>query len=102
MATRFYFPASEAAAVTPGFDAGWNYNSEALRRRLARPKGSSAIAAGTQVGAWTAAQTPEHMALDRQYISDEIAAGTISGTCKGQLMVREHNNGDNVDKLSGR
>ncbi len=99
MATRFYFPASEAAAATPNFDGGWNYTSEALRRRLAKPKGSSAIAAGTQIGAWTAGQTPEHMALDRQYISDPIVGGTISGTAKGQLMVREHNNGDNVDKL---
>lgn len=96
MATRFYFPASEAAAITPSFDAGWNYNSEALRRRLAKPKGSSAIATGTQIGPWTAAQTPEHKALDRQYISDPIVGGTISGTCKGQLMVREYATGDNV------
>jgi hypothetical protein len=100
MATRLYFPASDAAAVTPGFHADWTYTSEALRRRLAHVKGSSAITAGTQIGPWTPAQK----ALDRQYISTRMAAGvtfTISpgGSYKCNLMVREFATADNVDRL---
>jgi hypothetical protein len=100
MATRLYFPASDAPAITPGFHADWTYTSEALRRRLAHVKGSSAITAGTQIGAWT----PGQKALDRQYISTRMAAGvtfTISpgGSYKCNLMVREYATADNIDRL---
>jgi hypothetical protein len=99
MATRLYFPASDAAAVTPGFHADWTYTSEALRRRLAHVKGSSAITAGTQIGPWT----PGQKALDRQYVSTRMNAGIVftSGltTYNVNLMVREFATADNVDKL---
>lgn len=97
MATRLYFPASEAAAVSPAFDAGWNYTSEALRRRLAHVKGSSAVASGAQIGPWN--NSAGQKALDRQYVSDALAAQTISGTCKGYLQVREIDAADNVDEI---
>lgn len=92
MATRFYFPLDTAAPVNPDFTAAWNYTSEAVRRALASSKGSSSVTAGTQVGPWTAG----NYALDRQYISAPLAAQTISGTFKGQLMVREYADTDNV------
>lgn len=100
MATRFYFPLDTAADVSPGFDSGWNYTTEALRRKMVTAKGASAITVGTQVGPWTAGQIPEHRALDRQYVSAPIAAQTLSiSTVKGQLMVREYAVQDNVDKI---
>jgi hypothetical protein len=95
MPTRLYFPASDAAAVSPAFDSSWTYVSEALRRKLADTKGSSAITIGTQIGPWT----PGQKALDRQYVSTRMNAGiafTFGATYKAQLMVREYNNGDNV------
>jgi hypothetical protein len=99
MATRLYFPASDAAAVSPAFNAGWDYVSEALRRKLADTKGSSAITAGTQIGPWT----PGDFALDRQYVSTRLAAGIVftAGvtTYKGQLMTREFNNSDNANSI---
>lgn len=96
MATRFYFPVSTASDLTPSFDAGWEDTSEALRRQLARTKGSSAITLGSQIGPWTANNTTQ--ALDRQYVSEPLAAQTISGTVSGQLMVREYATGDNADQ----
>jgi hypothetical protein len=100
MATRLYFPLDEAPAITPAFAAGWSYNSEGLRRKLADTKGSSAITIGSQIGPWTSGQ----LALDRQYISTRMDAGiTFTAavtTVKAQLMVREYNNGDNVDRIS--
>jgi len=97
MATRLYFPLTEAAPVTTiGFESVWTYTSEALRRKLNNVKGSSAITIGTQVGPWT----PGQLALDRQFVSTRMDAGIIftSGvtTFSGQLMVREYAAGDNV------
>ncbi|MGH9651115.1 MAG: hypothetical protein ACRD3I_11675, partial [Terriglobales bacterium] len=96
--TRFYFPSgtSYSATVSPGFDSGWNYTSEASRFTMRTTKGATAIAAGTQIGAWTA--TAGQRALDRQYISAPMAAQTISGTVLMQLMVREFATTDNVDR----
>lgn len=96
MPTRFYFPEATAADLTPSFDAGWEYVAEALRRKLVREKGASAITVGTQIGPWTATTTTQ--ALDRQYVSPPLKAQTISGTYSGQLMVREYATTDNVDQ----
>lgn len=98
MATRLYFPATEAAPVTPAYQTGWNYVSEYLSRKLANVKGTSAITVGVQIGPWTSG----NMALDRQYVSAGMAAGVVfntSTTVKGQLMVREYATADNVDRI---
>jgi hypothetical protein len=97
--TRFYFPAaaSNTSGLTPSFDAGWNNTAEAARSDLVSSKGSSAITAGTQVGAWTA--TAGQTALDRQWISKPLAAQTISGTFSLMLMTREYAGTDNVDRI---
>lgn len=98
MATRLYFPTTDAAAVTPAFDSSWNYTTEALRRKLNNTKGTTAITAGTQIGPWTVGQK----ALDRQYISTRMAAGvafTFAGALmSAQLMVREFATGDDVTR----
>lgn len=93
MATRCYFPSTTAADVTPVASGSWGYTSEALNRKLVpTTKSDTAIAIGTQIGAWTAGQN----ALDRRYVSAPLSgAQTVSGTVKMQLMAREYNNGDN-------
>ncbi len=96
MPTRFYFRTTEAAAISPGY-AAWGYTTEALRRRMVVAKSGDAITLGSQIGPWTA--TIGFTALDRQYVSDPIAAQTISGTFGLQLMVREYATGDNVNSL---
>lgn len=104
MSTRFYFPASTAAPVNPTFHAnsgtpgGFSISTtaQAVRRKLVSTKGSSAIAAGTQL------TVPSNgtAALDRQYVSDPLNSQTISGTLNGcQLMVREYAGTDNVDTV---
>jgi len=98
LATRFYFPTTTASPVTPNYHANWQYTSEALRRRLAYPKGSSSQTNGSQIGPWT----DTNLALDRQYVSAPMAAGIVfdtSVTISGQLRVREHNTGDNADRI---
>lgn len=99
MVTRFFFPATEASAVNPAFDAGWEDTSEALRRRLEDVKGADAIAAGSTINLLEDVVRDE---LDRQYVSDPMAAGNTwtSGvsTFAMQLMVREFANTDNVDR----
>jgi hypothetical protein len=99
MATRFYFPVSDAAAITPAVHSNWGYTSEALVRKLNSVKGSSAITTGSQIGAWT----PGQQALDRQYISDGMAAGIVFTNAVTsftmQLMVREYAAADNVDRI---
>lgn len=96
MASRFYFPASTSADVSPAFDAGWSNTSQGVRRRLVLQKGTSSIADGTTSNLPGAANRQR---LDRQYVSDPIAAQTITGTLKMQLLVRESNADDNVDQL---
>ncbi len=93
-ASRFYFPASEAADVSPAFDISWTDTDDAVRRKLAITKGSSAIAVGS-----TVSFTQTDFALDRQYVSPPMTAQTILGStvAKMQLMVREFDAADNVD-----
>lgn len=98
MVTRFYFPLSTGSPMSPTQDGGWNYTSELTRGWLAHVKGSSAITIGTQVGPWTA--TAGQKAVDRIFVSDPLFGDqTISGTCKGYLMVREYATTDNADQI---
>jgi hypothetical protein len=96
--TLYFSAASSTHGITPSFDAGWNYTSEALRRDLLTAKSAGeSLTIGTQIGPWTA--TAGQTALDRQYISGQLQAQTISGTFTGQLMTREYATTDNVDQL---
>jgi hypothetical protein len=96
VATRFYFPASSAASETTTPDAGWNYTSEVSRHNLAATKGSSAIAAGTLIGALSG--TAGHRGVDRMYFSPALGAQTVSGTVSMMLMTREGAGTDNIDR----
>lgn len=94
-ANRLYFPASEAADVSPAFDSGFTSTASAVRRKLAHVKGTSAIAVGSTISLPTATD----YGLDRQYVSSPLKAQTILGTTtlKMQLMVREFAASDDVD-----
>jgi hypothetical protein len=96
VASRFYFPASTSADVSPAFDSGWLGTSQAVRRKLSLQKGTSAIADGTGI---TLPGTVNRSRLDRQYVSAPLAAQTISGTVKLQLLVKQSNADDNIDQL---
>src|SRR3990167_7691665 len=97
MVTRFYLPSTGAApfSVVPG--TVWDAVSQVSRWPLNKVRGSSASAVGLQIS-WTAASSA---ALDRQFISDPMAAGNAfnGATLTGQLMVREYANWDNSQYL---
>jgi len=95
VATRFYFPASELSPVSPSYDAGWSSSAQGKRRRLAHIKASSTVATDGNITLPGAAGEKN---LDRQYISDPIKGGTISGTLKCQIMAKESATNDNVDE----
>jgi YD repeat-containing protein len=89
--SRVYF-STTAESVAPAFHSQWNYTSEAARYKLSKTKGTSIVAAGTRIGPWTTGT----LALDRQYVSDPLAAQTISGTVRGYMMMREYAGTDDV------
>lgn len=98
MATvRFYLAATGAADISPAFDAGWGYTSEATRIQFSNAKGVQAVAAGTLIGPHTAGQ----LALDRQYVTTDLGAGlTFTNgvdTMKCQILMLEGANTDNED-----
>lgn len=99
-ATRFFFPLDTASPITPNpaFGSGWTSSSSGVRRAMVLTKGSSAITTGQTI---SLSGTANDKNADRQYVSDPLAgAQTISGTVKGQLMVREFATTDNVDQIS--
>lgn len=98
MATRLYFPATEASPVNPAIDAGWDDIGGLLRRKLADTKGSSAITIGSTI---SITEDTLNDAIDRQYVSTRMNAGIVftatTHTVSMQLMVREYATTDNVD-----
>lgn len=96
MATRFYFPASTAADVSPAFNGAWSTTSKAVRRKCVATKGSSAITIGTTIDLSGVAG---NYALDRQYVSDPLAAQTIlaATTVHGSVAMGEFEAADNID-----
>ena len=93
--TRFYLPSAGAAAVSPAYQAAWENSSQAgARLRCVVGKTVSAMASITtnEVSA-----TNNYDMLSRQYVSDQIAAQTISGTVFGQIRTSEANIAANAD-----
>lgn len=102
MATRFYFPESLTSPIAPSFKGAWNETTAAVRRRMVIAKGASAITAGSAI--LTTQSLANRQGLDRQYISDELVAQTLSPagawTATGQIMTAESALNDNVDRVS--
>lgn len=72
--TRYYFPSTGAAAVSPGFDTGYEDTSIATRLRTVTTKISSAM---TTVD-FTDLDTTDRDVLFRQYVGDPLVAQTIN------------------------
>jgi hypothetical protein len=87
VATTFYFPSTGAAAVTPSNDT-WDKTSGAGSALAAvRTKISSAMATITN----TKTSAANSKSLVRQYVTEPLAAQTITGTIKGQFRCIESN-----------
>ena len=84
--TRFYFPSTGAAAVSPAFSGDWERNADADRLRCVTARIVSAMTNKTSSEAVT---TSPYDVLTRQYVSDQLQAQTISGTVKGQIRTME-------------
>ena len=76
---------TEAAAVSPAFNAGWEETGDAQRRRAVATKASTAMATQSITSALSAGDL-----LFRQYVSDALSgAQTISGKCYCQIRTSE-------------
>lgn len=86
-ATRFYLPVSGAAAVSPTFGGGttWTVTTGADRIRCVTTKSSTALTSKTI----TETNAAQGNSLGRQYVSDAISAGDITGTVKGIIRCSE-------------
>lgn len=95
MATRFYFPETEAAAVSPTISAEWEHQNVVRRRLIAdTPDGSTlTTTAYNPDGADHIADQDAH---HRQYVSDPIAAQNISGNVKAQFQCIESHASNNL------
>lgn len=87
---RLYLPSSGAAAVSPAFDSLWVSTGSADRLKCVTTKISSAMTNKAVTGVSVVNQ------LARQYVSDPIAAQTISGNIKGQVRAFESLNAANA------
>lgn len=92
-----YFALNEQPNISPSFSGMWQTSAQATRRVLKPIKTKDAITIGTTIDGGAAAGS---IYLDRQYVSPGLASQQIiSGRISGQLMVREYNAGDNVDRV---
>lgn len=90
MATRFYLgtydTAPDGGLVAPTFDASWEQTTSAVRSRMRPFKRNSAFASLTIAESSTSGTFDF---LFRQYISDPLNAGSITGTVKGIIRCLE-------------
>ncbi|MBU0629800.1 MAG: hypothetical protein KKC80_02645 [Candidatus Margulisbacteria bacterium] len=80
-ATRFYLPSSGASPVSPAFDS-WYSSTNADRVRMVTSKSGTAML-GKSTGSYSASGV---YIVNRMYISDPLAAQTISCSIKGYLL----------------
>lgn len=85
MATRFYLPANGISPVSPTFSASWEETASA-NRYMTFPFKTSTSLATTTIAHVNAAANDQ---LAVQYVSEPIAAATISGTVKGIIRVSQ-------------
>ena len=86
MPTRFYLPSSGAAVVNPAFDASWDASADSDRLRTVTAKANTSLQS-------RALKSGTGDTLFRQYVSDPLNAGSVSGTVKGQIQAVEATNG---------
>lgn len=96
MATRLRLPAplSVPTTISPAFSVGWEETANAVRAKLGPRRYNTPRAAF--IGPTESSTTDDRDVLAVQYVSDPLAAQTISGTVKGILAARESNTGANA------
>lgn len=80
MGTRFYYPSSGAAAISPAVDASWT-NSTTFRRDLLRAPSATAVVSPGEFYDGALANF-----VVAQYVSEQLQVQTVSGTVRGQIM----------------
>ena len=88
-ATLFYLPSTGAAEVSPAFGS-WTAGGTASADRIRCNTYKIISAMGNKQVSTLVGAGAEYI-LCRQYVSDPIAAQTISGTIKGQVRCTESN-----------
>lgn len=91
--TRIYMPSTGTAPISPAFDSAWNDTSSAVTRSAATTRGSSAFAEVTDTE--TSSSNLWDVCLGR-YVSEPLAAQTISGNVMGIIRARESNTAANA------
>ena len=91
--TRFYLPSTGTAAISPTPDAGWAATGGYDGIRCVTQRTNS-----TMTDKQTNNTNTQGNNLNRQYVSDPIAAQNITGTVKGQL--RGDESATNQDMVS--
>lgn len=92
MPTRFYLPRNGAAAVSVAADAAWNDVASVIERPAVTAKTATS---GASVPAGGAGGPSENVLCGR-FISDPLAAQTVSGMVKGQVMCLEFDGASNA------
>lgn len=88
MATRFYLQSTGATDISPAFDAEWDKTNNAERHPCATTKANTSMNDIRVVNPSVAAN---HDVLVAQFISDPLAAQTITGTVTGQVLAEQGN-----------
>lgn len=91
--TRFYLPSTGTSSISPAFDAAWNDTSSVTTRPANTTRGSSAFAEVTD--AETSSSNQWDVCLGR-FVSEPLAAQTISGSVMGIIRARESNTAANA------
>lgn len=95
MPTRFYFPADEAAAVSPTISAEWEHVNTLRRRLLTTPDSSALITVDYSPDG--ADHLVDGDAHHRQYVSDPLLGQTIAAqVVSSQFQCIENNAGNNL------
>lgn len=84
MPTRFYLPASGTPDASPAFGTGWSSTTSATRHPTATTRSGTALANGTARA--KVSQAGAQNRLDRQFVSDQLAAQTITGNFTAVLQ----------------
>lgn len=87
MATRFYFDPTNTPAISPAFDASWEQNATAVRRKLVYKNTASSLSALTNSAAFTIPITTTQDCLGVQFVSDPLPAQRINESNLFTLVV---------------
>lgn len=90
--TRLYL-SDTSPPVSPGYSANWNVTAQAEPLgMLLTPRDGNGTLSGTATGSGVSGEDVLHQA----FVSNPLAAQTISGTIKGQILAREAAAGTNA------